>query len=490
MKRTLILAAALMLTTLSFGRAATTINSTNAFSWGANVGFLNWRPSTADGVNIGAFICQGYVYGANVGWINMGTGNPANHIQYANNSATDFGVNFTIDPNNPSHGLLRGFAYGANIGWLNFEDTGNPYVTLSNCATANPATCGLSQVRGYVWSANVGWINLDDLNVFVSTDSIDPGIDTNSDGLPDAWEYTFFGGLSVDPNADSDGDGETNLAEYRAGTKANDAASVFHSGRSLNISTRMRVQSGDNVLIGGFIITGTDPKRVVIRGIGPSLTGFGVPGALQDTTLELFAGSTSIAFNDNWTDTQPAEIQATGLPPSDNRESAIVQTLAPGPYTAILRGKNNSAGIGVVEGYDLTSTNPTKLANISTRGFVEAGDNVMIGGFIVGAGLGNNGAGSARVVVRAIGPSLAQFGVPNVLSDPTLELHDGNGNVIGSNDNWQELQAAEIQATGLAPSDPKESAIVKTLTMGAYTVIVRGKDNGTGVGLVEAYNTP
>ncbi|HZE13089.1 MAG TPA: hypothetical protein VE086_04965, partial [Chthoniobacterales bacterium] len=248
--------------------------------------------------------------------------------------------------------------------------------------------------------------------------------------------------------------------------------------------------SGDNVLIGGFIITGTDPKKVIIRGIGPSLSAFGVPGALQDTTLELFTGNTSIAFNDNWRDTQGADIQATGFQPSDDRESAIVQALAPGAYTAIVRGKDNAAGIGVVEGYDLTNTTPTKLANISTRGFVEAGDNVMIGGFIVGAGAGNNGAGSARIVVRAIGPSLTQFGVANALEDPTLELHDGNGNVIGFNDNWQESQAAEIQATGLAPGDQKESAIVRTFVTGAYTAIVRGNNSGTGVGLVEAYNVP
>jgi len=489
MKKKLFVGLSLLVFAVS-GQSASTINSTNRYAWGANIGFTDWRPSAADGVNIGAYIFQGYIYGANIGWINMGGGNPGNHIQYANNSATDFGVNFTVDPNNPSHGLLRGFAYGANIGWINFEDTGNPYVMLSNCATANPSTCTMGQLRGYVWSANCGWINLDDFNVFISSDGIDPGVDTDGNGLPDAFEFTFFGQNGTNPNADPDGDGETNLGEYRAGTRPNDPNSVLHSARALNISTRMRVQSGDNVLIGGFIISGADPKMVIIRGIGPSLTPFGVPGALEDTTLELFSGNTSLALNDNWKDTQAAEIQATGVPPTDDRESAIVQTLAPGAYTAILRGKDNVAGIGVVEGYDLTSNIPTKLANISTRGFVEAGDNVMIGGFIVGAGLGNNGVGSARIVVRAIGPSLTQFGVANALEDPTLELHDGNGNVIGFNDNWQDSQMAEIQAAGLAPTDAKESALVRTLLTGAYTVIVRGNNNGTGVGLVEAYNVP
>jgi hypothetical protein len=490
MKRIIGLMAAVIATTMSFGQAASTIHSTNAYSWGANVGYLNWRPSAADGVNIGAYICQGYIYGANVGWINMGTGTPANHIQYANNSATDFGVNFTVDPSNPSHALLRGFAYSANLGWINFESTGNPYIALSNCATANPATCGLGQLRGYVWSANAGWINLDDLSIFVSTDMIDPGVDTDGDGLPDAWEYTFFGNLTPGPHDDPDGDGETNIGEYRAVTVPTNINSVFHSARQLNISTRMRVQSGDNVLIGGFIVTGTELKRVILRGIGPSLTPFGVPGALQDTTLELFSGNTSIGFNDNWQDSQGPEIQATGLQPSESRESAIIQTLAPGAYTAVLRGKDDTEGVGVVEGYDLNSNIPTKFANVSTRGFVETGDNVMIGGFIVGAGLGNDGGGSARVVVRAIGPSLAPFGVTNALADPTLELHDGNGAIIGFNDNWQDSQGPEIQATGLAPTEPNESAILRTLVTGAYTAIVRGNGDGTGVGLVEAYNVP
>src|SRR3954454_22749088 len=167
------------------GQSASTINSTNRYGWGANTGFWNWLPSTADGINIGAYICQGYIYVANAGWLSMGSGTPADHIRYANNSTTDYGVNFTIDPANPGHALLRGFAYGANIGWINFENTGNPYVMLSNCATPNPSTCATGQLRGFAWSANAGWINLDDFNVFVSTDGIDPGLDTDGNGLPD-----------------------------------------------------------------------------------------------------------------------------------------------------------------------------------------------------------------------------------------------------------------------------------------------------------------
>src|SRR5450755_3629882 len=241
MRKNLKLLLALILLPLS-AHAVTTINTTNANTWGANIGWLNWRPSSADGVSIGHYICSGYVYSANAGWINMGSGNPVNHIQYANNSATDFGVNFTIDPNNSAHGLLRGFAYGANIGWINFEATGNPYVIISN-----------GQLRGYIYSANCGWINLDDLTYFVSTDTIDPGVDSDSNGLPDAWEYTNFGGIGVDPNADPDGDGESNLSEFKSGTNPNDPLSVVHSARQLNISTRMRVLTGDNVMIGGFV---------------------------------------------------------------------------------------------------------------------------------------------------------------------------------------------------------------------------------------------
>ena len=458
--------------------ATTNINSTNAFSYGANSGWINWRGDGANGGVIGEYVLGGFIYGANIGWINLGSYNPANHIQYQNNSATDFGVNFTKVTSTIAN--LRGFAYGANIGWINFEDTGNPTIDLTT-----------NRLHGFAYSANIGWINLGELGVILQSDNIAPGIDTDNDGLPDGFEATFFGHLGVDPNADPDGDGESNLSEYRSGTNPTDTNSVFHSARQLNISTRLRVQTGENVLIGGFIITGTDPKPVIIRGIGPSLSAVGVPGALSDPTLELFdSSSNSIAFNNDWKDSQAAAIQNTGIPPTDDRESAIVRTLAPAAYTAILRGNNGTTGVGVVEAYDLSSTNPTKLANISTRGFVDAGDNVMIGGFIVGAGLGNNGSGSARVVVRAIGPSLAQFGVTNPLADPTLELHDGNGNTLVSNDNWQDSQAAEIQATGLAPNDPNESAIVRVFANGAYTAIVRGKNNAVGVGLVEAYNVP
>lgn len=252
-----------------------------------------------------------------------------------------------------------------------------------------------------------------------------------------------------------------------------------------NIATRLSVGMGDKAMIGGFIITGSQPKTVVIRGIGPSLALSGVANPLVDPVLELHGpGSFVTITNDNWRDTQEAEIEATGIAPSNNMESAIIATLGPGAYTAILRGNNSGTGVGLVEVYDLDQTVPSKLANISTRGAVDTGDNVMIGGTII---IGNT---PARILIRAIGPSMASLGVPNVLQDPVLELHDGNGGIIALNDNWRDSQEAAITATGIPPTDNRESAILVNLAPGAYTAIVRGSGNSTGVALVEAYQLP
>jgi predicted methyltransferase MtxX (methanogen marker protein 4) len=246
----------------------------------------------------------------------------------------------------------------------------------------------------------------------------------------------------------------------------------------------MRVLTDDNVLIGGFIITGTAPKKVIVRAIGPSLTGLGVAGALADTTLELHEPDGTVVANDDWKETQQAEIEATTIPPSDDRESAIVQTLLPGAYTAIVRGKNTTTGVGLVEAYDLDQPADSRLANISTRGFVDTADNVMIGGFIIGPA----DLGAATVLIRGIGPSLANAGVADPLQDPTLELHDGNGALLTSNDDWKDSQQSEIEATTIPPTDDRESAILQTLAPGNYTAIVRGKAETTGVGLVEIYH--
>ena len=253
----------------------------------------------------------------------------------------------------------------------------------------------------------------------------------------------------------------------------------------LNIATRLRVQTDENVLIGGVIVTGTEPKKVIIRAIGPSLAA-GYEGALRDPTLALYHGETLLASNDNWKDTQRDEIEATTIPPHDDLESAIVHTLPAGFYTAVISGNGDTTGVGVIEVYDLDKAAASKLANISSRGIVLSGDDVMIGGLIVG----DTGASEARILIRAIGPSLSSAGVADALRDPTLELVDSDGNLVRENDGWQDEQRAEIEATTIPPNDPAEAAILVALGPGNYTAIVRGKNGGTGVGLVEIYNVP
>ena len=246
----------------------------------------------------------------------------------------------------------------------------------------------------------------------------------------------------------------------------------------LNISTRVRVESGDDVLIGGFIVTGSAPKKVLLRALGPSLP---VNGKLADPTLELVRPNAPSVFNDNWQDSPESDEINQTLPPSHPNESAIIATLQPGSYTAIVRGRNGGTGVGLVEAYDLDEAAASTLANISTRGLVQTGDNVMIGGFIIG---GNT---AANILVRAIGPSLADQGVSGALQDPTLELVDKNGTKI-SNDNWRSTQEKEIKDTGVPPPHNRESAILATLQPDPYTAIVRGKGGTTGVALVEVYN--
>jgi hypothetical protein len=269
-------------------------------------------------------------------------------------------------------------------------------------------------------------------------------------------------------------------------------ASSTLQARPLNVSTRLQVLQNENVLIGGFIIGGTSPKKVILRASGPSLAAYEINGALSDPVLELYdATGHLIASNDSWKldaqthMSQQAAIEATGLAPAHDLEPALIATLDPEQgYTAIVRGSHGETGVATVEIYDLNSSNPASLANISTRGFVESGEKVMIGGFILG---GNNGSG--EVVVRALGPSLAQSGIANPLGNPTLVLFNVNGEVVAFNDDWNDTSGDAIRATGLQPTSDLEAAIRASLPAGAYTALVRGHDE-SGVGLVEVYNLP
>lgn len=251
-----------------------------------------------------------------------------------------------------------------------------------------------------------------------------------------------------------------------------------------NISTRVSAGTGDNRLIGGFIISGTASKKVIVRAMGPSLDQFGVSSALADPTLELHdATGAVIATNDNWADSQETDIEATGIAPTNEFESAIIRTLPPGAYTALVDGKDGNVGTALVEVYDLSPTSSSTLGNISTRGAVGPQSDVMIGGFIIGGTTGNT-----RVLVRSVAPSLISAGINDAMPDPTLELRDGNGTLIAANDNWREGPEIEIQESTLAPSNDLESAIITTLPSGPYTAVIHEKNGQSGIGLFEVYN--
>jgi cyclophilin family peptidyl-prolyl cis-trans isomerase len=258
-------------------------------------------------------------------------------------------------------------------------------------------------------------------------------------------------------------------------------------GRLVNLSTRMQVGTGDNALIAGFIVSGSAPKHLALRAMGPST---GLPGAVVDPILELHDSSGTIATNDNWGDAaNKQDVIDIGLAPNSPTESVILTTVPSNTngvaYTAVMRGVNNTTGLGVVEVYDLDSGPGSTLLNISTRGQVGADPNALIGGFTLG------GTQSKQILVRAIGPSLTGFGVPNALADPTLELRNVQGGLVDSNDDWMNSpQKTQIQNSGLAPTNAKESALVQTLAAGQYTAVVHGANGGTGVGSVEVYQLP
>jgi hypothetical protein len=267
---------------------------------------------------------------------------------------------------------------------------------------------------------------------------------------------------------------------------AYDAVVIRVTGRDAlaNLSTRVQVGVANNVAIAGFIVTGNSSKQVVLRGLGPSFVTAGVQGALNDPVLELYdAGGNLFASNNNWQQTQAQALRDANLAPPNDLESAILLTLSPGAYTAVVRGNGNATGIGLVEIYDLQINASSKLGNLSTRGLVGAGQNVMIGGTIV------TGPDTARVVFRGLGPSLSAAGITNALSDPQLDLFDANGTNFASNNNWKDSQQAAIASTGLAPASDLESAIAIDLVPGSYTAIVSGVNGAAGVGLVEAYHS-
>ena len=253
-----------------------------------------------------------------------------------------------------------------------------------------------------------------------------------------------------------------------------------------NISTRMDVGTGNNVMIAGFIVSGSQSKTIIVRALGPTLGSYGVANALNDPMLELHDSSgATIATNDDWqTGSQASQISGSGYAPTNSNEPAVIATLPAGAYTAIVRGYNNSTGVALVEVYEL-DTLSTRLSNISTRGQVGIDQNVLIGGLII------KGSTSKKLIVRAVGPSLASppFSLSGTLSNPTLELHDSSGNLLASNDDWGSgTQAAAISASGYQPSNARESAIIAILASGNYTAIVRGVNNSTGIALVDAYD--
>jgi sugar lactone lactonase YvrE len=394
-------------------------------------------------------------------------------------------------------------------GDLYVASSGNGQILRYDGTTGSPR--GIFASSGSVTSV-FGLAFGPDGNLYVSASTNDPIFRFN--GTTGAFMGAFTSGRQLN-NADGvifGPDGDLYVANFssREVARFDGTSGVFELGISsstlgnpsamaftpeakvLNISTRLAVQTGDNVLIAGFIITGQDPKNVIVRAIGPSVAGTGQGGALADPTLELHDSTgTLIATNNDWrvtqlggviTSDQQAAIEASTIPPTNDLESAIVARLAPGAYTAIVQGVNGGQGVGLAEVYDLNQATPSKLANISTRGFVDIGENVMIGGFIVRPG----GGTETDVILRAIGPSLGSV-VTNALGDPTLELHDVNGALLAANDNWRDSQQAEIQATGIAPTNDAESAIVAHLTPGAYTAILRGQGGTTGVAVVELY---
>jgi phospholipase/lecithinase/hemolysin len=329
--------------------------------------------------------------------------------------------------------------------------------------TLYPVDAWTNTIRVMTYPSRYGFIN------------ISSAVQDNSSTNPD--QYLFW-----------DEKHPTTAGHYQTAKGANDALTLPFTppGKAVNLATRLFVDTGERVAIAGFIVTGDISKKVMLRGIGPSLTQSGVPAPLDDPTLTLFDSDGNVVMmNDDWRNSpDAAEIMSTGIAPQNDRESAIIATLAPGNYTVALAGNSSGTGNGLVEVYDLAPGTSATLGNVSTRGFVGSGDNVMIGGVIIGSGE------NPIVVLRAMGPTLSAAGITEPLLDPTLELYDQNGAILDSNDNWKQGQPQAVIATQLAPGDDREAVIVAFTPPGNYTAVVRGKNDTTGVALVEAYRLP
>jgi len=387
------------------------------------------------------------------------------------------GAKYIMVPNVPPLGLIPKYAgdsakqrsLSAAAARYRQELSADLAVSLSNLASQGktpklyPLDVWTNTIRVMTYPSRYGFID------------IRTPIQGNSKANPD--QYLFW-----------DDKHPTTAAHYQTAKGASDAITLPFTppGKAVNIATRVFVDTGERVAVAGFIVTGDISKKVLLRGIGPSLATNGVPTPLANPTLNLFdSNGTVLMTNDDWKNSPNAtEIMNTGIAPKNDLESAIIASLAPGQYTAALAGKDSGIGNGLIEVYDLAASASSTLANVSTRGFVGSGDNAMIGGVIVGNGE------NPIVVFRALGPTLTVAGIANPLLDPTIELHDSNGAVLAFNDNWKDGQPQAVIATQLAPGDDRESVIVAFVAPGNYTAVVRGKNNTTGVALVEAYRLP